>query len=99
MNGSSFSATVIAVYHQFSFQSPRLEWSQIMTHVRRLIGEEYNLVELREVCQEVIDSRPLCGSPSLYSLKVSVASAPYKSGFGRTDSRPMKTRLVDAQGR
>jgi hypothetical protein len=40
----------------------------LAAHVRRLVGEKDDLVELRQVSQKVVDSRSLCGPPSLYSL-------------------------------
>jgi hypothetical protein len=38
------------------------------TYIKRLGGEEDDLVELRQVGEEIIDTRSLGGSPSLYSL-------------------------------
>lgn len=44
------------------------------THVSGLSGEEDNLVELREVGEEIVDTGTLCRPPSVVNLHA--ASAP-----------------------
>lgn len=39
-----------------------------IAHIYWLAGEEHNLVELRQICQEVINTWPLGRPPALCSL-------------------------------
>lgn len=76
MNGSSFSATGMAVWH--------ISWiptgyRRSRAYIKRLRGEQDDLVELRQVGEEVIDARSLGGSPPLDSLFISSCSDEHES--------------------
>ena len=63
------------------------------THVKRLTGKQDDLVELREISQEVVHSRPFGSLPSVLALdRVSAFMSRHKSGIQHL--RPKSRKLA-----